>query len=823
MATVEFFPIDVDYVTGVSGRGIIRLFGRTLDEKRVCVYDPAFEPYFYVLPKKKEYIRALVDKLMLLKIKDNERLAYVVKAEPMKKLFLGKDVDVVKVFVNHPKDVPLLRDEVKMFKEVEEKFEADITFSRRYLIDKKIIPLMSCVAEGEEMESDVAADIVMKAARVEQQGDVFIKNPRILAFDLEVSSQQRFPDSEKDPIVMAAFFGNDGYAKVVTWKEFPNPKKEVEFVPDEGTLILRFKEIIQEYKPDYVVGYYSDGFDFPYLRERADKFKIKLTLGLDRSVVKFSRRAQTNTAKIVGIAHVDVFKFLKRVMVELFHAPRYDLDSIAKKLLGEGKKEIDVSTLHRVWNSNDAEGIKEFCEYNLQDARLAYRLINIMMPHLNEFVKAIGLPVDDVCRMSFGQIVEWYLITHIDAFNEIIPNRPSRDEMKKRDLESYEGAFVFQPEPGLYKDIMVFDFRSLYPTIITAHNICVSTITNTPDDAYVSPELEVNDKKVQYYFTHKHEGFIPKMLKDVLMRRNRIKEIMAKDEKVDPVLNARQYSLKIVANSFYGYFGFSGARWYSNHCAAAITAYGRDYIQKVIREAQKAGFRIIYSDTDSVFLALENKSRKDAMDFLKEINRGLPSLMELEFQDYYPRGLFVMKKGEEKGAKKKYALIDEDGTIKVTGFETIRGDWSILAKEVQGKVFEIILREQDVNKALAYVKDILKKIERKEIPLEKMVIQKQLKKDIHEYETVGPHVEVAKRLRERGELVGAGSVISFIVNEGKGMVRERAKPVDESESYDGEYYIHHQVIPVVARIFDVLGHDKQEFIERDQSTLGDFS
>ncbi len=823
MVSVEFFPIDVDYVTSPSGRGIIRIFGRTLDEKRVCIFDDSFEPYFYVLPRKTEDIRMLIEKLMALKVRDNERLAYVTRAEPIKKMLSGKEVDAVKVYVNHPKDVAVLRDEVREFKEVAERFEADIPFVRRYLIDKNLIPLISCAAEGEEIEENVLADITLKARLVEQKGDIFIKNPRILAFDIEVSSKQKMPDGEKDPIVMLAFYGNDGYSKVITWKEFPNPKKDVEFVPDEGNLILRFKEVVQEYKPDYLAGYFSDGFDFPYLHERADKFKIKLTLGLDRSTIKFSRRGGVSTAKITGIAHIDVFKFLKRVMSELFHAQSYDLDTVAKKLLGEGKKEVDIGTLHDAWDANDSEKIKEFCEYNLQDARLTHRLVNIMMPHLNEFVKTIGLPVDDISRMTFGQIVEWYLVKHLQEFHELIPNRPSRIEMRKRDMESYEGAFVFEPEPGLYKDIMVFDFRSLYPTIITAHNICTSTITDTAEDAHISPEIEVNGKKVHYYFTHKRDGFIPVILKDVLMRRNRIKEIMAKDQKKDPVLNARQYSLKIVANSFYGYFGFSGARWYSNECAAAITAYGRDYIKKVIAEAQKAGFKIIYSDTDSIFLALGEKEKKDALNFLKEVNRGLPSLMELEFQDYYPRGLFVMKKGEAKGAKKKYALIDEEGNIKVTGFETVRGDWSILAKEVQERVFEIILREKDVEKAVGYVKDIIKKVEKKEIPMEKMIIQKQMKKDIHEYESIGPHVEVAKRLRERGESVGPGSIITYVVNEGKGMVRERAKPADESESYDSEYYIHNQIIPVVTKIFDVLGYGKDTFIQKEQSTLGDFS
>jgi DNA polymerase elongation subunit (family B) len=242
-----------------------------------------------------------------------------------------------------------------------------------------------------------------------------------------------------------------------------------------------------------------------------------------------------------------------------------------------------------------------------------------------------------------------------------------------------------------------------------------------------------------------------------------------------------------------------------------------------MQQAEGVGFKVIYGDTDSVFISLGEKSKKHAMDFLKDVNRGLPSLMELSYENFYPRGLFVMKKGEAKGAKKKYALIDEEGDIKVTGFETVRGDWSVLAKEVQEKVFEIILREQDVKKAVSYVKDILKKVERKEIPLEKMIIQKQLKKDIRAYESVGPHVEVARRLQERGERVQVGSMIPFIVTEGKGKVRERAQPVDESTSYDSEYYVNNQVIPVVTSIFEALGYSKDEFSRRDQSTLGDFS
>ena len=182
-----------------------------------------------------------------------------------------------------------------------------------------------------------------------------------------------------------------------------------------------------------------------------------------------------------------------------------------------------------------------------------------------------------------------------------------------------------------------------------------------------------------------------------------------------------------------------------------------------------------------------------------------------------------MKKGQAKGAKKKYALIDAEGNIKVIGFETIRGDWSLIAKEVQQTVLDIILRDEDKEKAFAYVQDIIRNVHTKEIPLEKMVIQKQLRKDISAYETVGPHVAVARMMQEKGDFMGAGALIKYIITEGKGIIRERAKPLDEAKDYDAEYYIHHQIIPSVKSIFEVLGISKDLLASKHpQSSLRDF-
>jgi DNA polymerase I len=136
---------------------------------------------------------------------------------------------------------------------------------------------------------------------------------------------------------------------------------------------------------------------------------------------------------------------------------------------------------------------------------------------------------------------------------------------------------------------------------------------------------------------------------------------------------------------------------------------------------------------------------------------------------------------------------------------------------------EIILKENDVKKAVEYVKEIVKKTKEGKIPIKKMIIKKRLIKEIEDYVAIGPHVNVAKKLVKRGETVGAGSDILYVVQPGKGNIGARALPSDEAKIYDPEYYINHQIIPVVERILSAVGYEKEDVTnEQKQKSLGDF-
>ena len=267
------------------------------------------------------------------------------------------------------------------------------------------------------------------------------------------------------------------------------------------------------------------------------------------------------------------------------------------------------------------------------------------------------------------------------------------------------------------------------------------------------------------------------------------------------------FGLLCLHNSFYGYLGYARSRWYSRECAESVTAWGRKHIMETIEAAEKAGFTVLYSDTDSVFLLYKNK--QDVLDFMRKVNTDLPEKMELELEGFYTRGVFVSKKGgEERGAKKKYALLGDDGRIKIRGFELVRRDWSQIAKETQLRVLEAILREGSKDKAVAIIRETVAKLQSGTVPLEMLAISTQLNKSPTGYEVASPELSAAKKLLKAGTPVEKGSMISYVVGKSGKSISEKAVPLELAKDYDVDYYINNQVLPAVMKIMKELGYDE---------------
>ncbi|MBU4267030.1 MAG: DNA-directed DNA polymerase [Candidatus Altiarchaeales archaeon] len=767
--------LDIDY-TVRDEKAVIRLYYKVDKGREIREIDD-FEPHFYVTSDDLEGSK-----------KNIEKLDGVVKVETVKKVEVRQEIEVLKVTVKLPQNVPELRGEIKEFENTKEVREAAIPFAERYLINSGIVP----------MEDAEQLDL------------------RIASFDLEVYNPRGEPKSEKDPLLMISYADSTGLKKVWTYRETPGVSLDyLEILSDEKEVIKRLIQTVKEQEIDILCTYNGDNFDFPYLNERAAKYKMDVGLGIDGSKVRLERRGMNLGAKVRGRPHIDLYPICRQV----FNLSRYTLENVYLEMFGEEKKDINAAEMHKIWDANEPGEMKEVFEYSMADAVGTLRMGLAILPLQYELSRITRIPVYKSSRSGSGQRVEDLLIKRAYEKNILIPNKPSDRIATERQKSSYVGAYVVEPKRGIHDNIVLFDFRSLYPSIIISHNIDPSAMNCAcckKEEAFQSP--------AGHHFCKKNVGLIPETVGELIQRRIEAKKRLK--EESDPekkrFLDVEQQALKLLSNSMYGYFAFARAVWYSRECAEAIAALGRQYIHNTIEAAQKHGFDVLYGDTDSIYITVsgEKDSKKiiaESKKFSGEINKELPGGMELEFEGFYPRGIFI--------TKKRYALMDEKGTLLVKGLEVRRRDWSNVAKETQTKVLNALLKDKDPEKAAEIVKGMVQMIKTGDVKLDDLTIHTQITRGMNEYVQAGPHIVAARKAIKEGREFKQGDIVTYVVTKTGTSISDRARVVDfvEEGDYDANYYINNQVLPAVMRILEALGYSEDELKGLGkQMTLGGF-
>ncbi|TDA26730.1 MAG: DNA polymerase [Archaeoglobi archaeon] len=778
---VEGWLLDAEYVT-IDDRAVLRLWCK--DRDVFVAYDKSFRPYFYVLNVDEEVIgRAMIN--------TKKEVITPESYEKVQVKFFGKTIPAFIVYAKHPQHVPKLREFFSQFGDVR---EADIPFAYRYLIDRDLACLDGIRIEGKEIEGKLRSYEIEKVERVSRE----IPDLRILAFDCEMLSTFGMPDPEKDPIVVIS----------VKW----NDEKEEVLQGSERAIIQEFVRLIKEVDPDVIVGYNQDAFDWPYIRKRAEKLKIPLNIGRDGSSITF----KGGRPKIAGRLNVDLYDIAMRIT----EVKIKKLENIAEFLGAKVDiEDIEAKDVSKYWEK-DRE--KVFAHAR-RDVIHTFMIAKELLPMHYELARLIRLPLDDVSRMGRGRQVDWLLLSEARKLGEIAPNAGEAP------MESYEGAFVIEPERGLHENVAELDFASMYPSIMIAYNVSPDTLASD-GECFIAPE-------VGYKFRKCPDGFFRRILKMLIEKRREIKSEMKKISEDDPryrLLDIKQQTLKILTNSFYGYMGWAGARWYCRECAEATTAWGRHFIKTSAKIAQDLGFRVLYGDTDSIFVLKPglglNELESEVEKLISEISKQLP--VQIELDELFKTIFFV--------EKKRYAGITADGRVIVRGLEVRRGDWCELAKNAQKLVIEIILKERDPEKALNYIREVINSIREGKVKLEDLVIYKGLTKKPSKYEAMQAHVKAAKKAEEVGIFYPVGSKIGFVVIKGSGNIGDRAYPVDMIEHFDGEnlrirvkggvdmkkidkdYYIDHQIIPAVLRILERFGYSEARIKGSSQTSLESF-
>ncbi len=827
----EGFLLDVSYITEKDEAGkerpVIRLWCKDKEGKNFVVQDNNFEPYFYAIPyhshlyaeegdiaEKKEQIENI-------RIYRNNGDIRVKRVEISQRKLLGVNQKVLKIFAEQPRHVPALREEVRRAGLTV--LEADILFAIRYLIDKQLRPFDGINAEGEEVALDFV-DTAILASHVtpKKMAEGELPELKIIAFDCEMAASVGMPSPKKDPIIIIS----------VAYKELDENKAklfvmtEQEFREKNDRKVLTdFLDFVVHFKPDIIVGYNSDSFDWQYIKERANMHGIRMNLGADGSAVQYEKGGALPGVNITGMLNVDLFKLAKR-----------DLDSVKVKtlenvseFLGVMKKADRVNLSPReiteCWFDTSAR--ERLYEYAKADAVSTLGIATKVLPLQIELSKMVGYPLDELSKMGRGRQVESFLTLEAYKKGELVPPKGGGEK-------SFEGGFVLPPVKGLHEDVITLDFSSMYPSIMISFNVSPDTFVDSREvrgeDLYIAPELG-------HGFRKSPDGFFKKIMSDLIVRRRKLKAEMAryaKDSVEYRLFNIQQQSIKILTNSFYGYTGWSAAKFYKRECAEATTAWGRYFIRRTVGIAQELGLEVIYGDTDSVFVKLpagnfedrEAVIREKAREVSERITKEFP--LELEIQDFFKAIFFT-------GKKKRYAALTDKGEILVRGLEVRRGDWCELAKEVQTEVIELILKQKDPEAAVKYVKSVIKSLKEGKTPLHNLIIHKTLTKKISGYETKQAHVIAAERaLASPSHIVyEVGSKIPYVIIKGVGKTSDRAFPVDIIEKSEGieiyadrskylidvSYYVRHQLIPVAHRVLQLFGYDNSSFEDAGQETL----
>lgn len=790
--------LDADYIYR-NGKTYARLLVKGKKTTRILYQ---YDPYFYCESIEKQ------DEITKLAVRAKSNLLYspdeivcVKRTEIVEKNIGRERKKLLKIYCNKPSDVVSLRSIIPF-----KCYEHGIHYARRFMLDFNIAPfaVLEYEREGKEIKNFLSIrENEALAAKVQLKK---------IAFDIETYNPLGAPREKKDPIIMISYANNE--KGVFTYKK--NEKEFVHVSENEKEMISDFVKKITELNPDIIYGYNSSNFDLPYLAARAGILNMKLGIGKAGEFRKI-KKGLINGAKIDGRIHIDAYPVIRFFgFTGMIKAQEFTLEKMYTEFTGKKKKMVKRLNIWEIWDKGELD---ELAEYSLGDAEVTLELGETLLPLLMELSKLTHMPLFDTSLTTSGQLVESLLMHESQMRNEIIYSKPAEAEAIERAKHPIEGAFVKLPEPGIYENIAVFDFRGLYPSIIISYNIDMSTLVNeSAEEVFVSP--------TGVKFLKKPKALIPTVLERLLDLRTSIKKELKKTNNESSEykkLYARSHALKILANSFYGYLGYARSRWYSRACAESVTAWGRMHIQKAAEKAEENGFNVLYIDTDSLFLLLGEKKKQDALAFLGQINKELPERMELELENFYSRGVFVSKKQEEKGAKKKYALFAEDGSIKIRGFELVRRDWSKIAKETQYKVLETILKEGNKEKAVGIVRETIERLKSGNVPIEDLAIYTQLTKHPEKYDLMSPEISAARKAIVRGVPLEKGSVISYVITKSGKSISEKAETAEYAKDYDPAYYINNQVLPAVMKILKELGYTDDDMKNKGkQKNLGHF-
>ncbi len=592
----------------------------------------------------------------------------------------------------------------------------------------------------------------------------------------------------------------------------PEPVGEaVEIFPNEKALLEGFLNWLQAYDPDVIMGWNIVNFDMWYLQKVCDKYRLAFSCGRgDKRKEKtvhwrvLDEESERRALTVPGRVVLDGIELLKAAFYQF---ESFSLNNVAGELLGDAKL---------IQGSGRGEKITELflqdkatlADYNLQDCKLVWDIFE--KTQLLDFAIArtrmTGLPLDRIGGSVASFDFRYLPMLHREGY--VAPNSHLAEE-----IEHSPGGFVMNSQPGIYNNVAVLDFKSLYPSIIRSFKIDPMGMAIAQHGDFDQSELVPGFKGAWFA---KHNNILPGLIDELWRLRD---EAKAKKD------SALSQAIKIIMNSFYGVLGSGGCRFFDTKLASSITRRGHQIIQQTAEYIEQQGWPVIYGDTDSVFVWLKNinestEAGRIASQLEQQLNRwwreklnreyAIESALEIEFETLYQRFLMPTIRGSELGSKKRYAgVVLKQGKPELVfkGLENVRTDWTRLAREFQSELYRRVFFNEPYRD---YIKQLVQQVLAGERDSE-LVYRKRLRRRLHEYQrNIPPHVQAARKaVMNSGETIRRGDWIEYLITV------NGAEPLSSRQSLiNYQHYIDRQLAPVADGILYFLGESLEQIIDQ---------
>jgi DNA polymerase-2 len=697
------------------------------------------------------------------------------------KTFAGKDVDAL--YFNTMSELRQTADDLHL--QNISTYESDIDPVRRYFMERFINAQIKATGISSKKGNltaftnpkiepcNVSPNFVVASLDIETGG----QNNRLYSIAVHITG--------KAGEIKQVFIVNSDYEKL--------PDYVLSF-PDEKELLIQFIKWFNDIDPDIIIGWHVIGFDLMFLESKCGEYHIPFDIARSNGRVSLrTRKPRGYFASIAGRVVIDGPPALRS---SFFTFEDFRLETVAREMLAEGKTITSdrnkVEEIERLFN----EDKKTLAEYNLKDTLLVTDIFrkSALIELSVRRSQLSGLLMDQLGMMTAA--FDHFYLPKLHRAGYVAPN--------VKDLEITDhaaGGYVMDPMPGIYDDVIVLDFKSLYPTIIQTFKI-------DPLSRLLS-DIDTIESLNGYKFSAS-QHFLPDFITELMGQRNIAK---TKND------NQLSQAIKILMNSFYGVMGSFGCRFYHPHLPTAITGTGHRLLLGSKDHLAENGYDVVYGDTDSLFIKLRvgegDEAGEHGRRLANELNEywnekienefGLKSFLELEYEKYYRKFIITPARGSEAGAKKRYAgLLVNNGEEKLefVGLEFVRSDWTQLAKEFQVELYTRVFHKEEIED---WLKDIVSKVKNGEFD-DKLVYRKRLRKDVEDYtKNVPQHVKAARLLGET-----SGTVYYVITKRGPIPIELKHNDIDY------RHYIEKQLKPIADSVLSLLGHSFNSIIESDQ-------